>query len=452
MHLFSLTLFTSALALFWIQPLFTRLMLPMFGGSPAVWTTAVLFFQTALLVGYLYAHLLSARLSTVRQGRLHVLVLVFGFIALPLTSSPDIDIGELTHWPPARLLGLMSVSIGLPFVFVSATAPCLQRWFSSTSHRHASDPYFLYAASNAGSIVALLSYPIIVEPLAGLTRQAELWGWLYASLTVLVALCGWWAVRNAAPQPEPLPRGFRRDANWPQRGRWILLSAVPSALLHATTLHVTTDIASAPWIWVVPLTLYLLTFVIVFARRQFLGERLVQRILVPTMVLVSIPILAVSEFWLIGLVISLLTFFALALACHQRLAADRPVGDRLTEYYVYMALGGGLGGVAATIVAPLVLDSLAEYPFLIVAALLCLPDRTGATHRGWWSLLAFAVVFAAAWGVALSIDSSSIALPFLVILGAALTTGVCVKNHPRRLAGVFAGCYIVSAPRSPYSG
>jgi hypothetical protein len=206
MHLFSLTLFTSALALFWIQPLFTRLMLPMFGGSPAVWTTAVLFFQTALLVGYLYAHLLSARLSTVRQVRLHVLVLFFGFIALPLTSSPDIDIGELTEWPPARLLGLMSVAIGLPFVCVSATAPCLQRWFSSTSHRHASDPYFLYAASNAGSIVALLSYPIIVEPLAGLTRQAELWGCLYASLTVLVALCGWWAVRNAAPQPQPLPR------------------------------------------------------------------------------------------------------------------------------------------------------------------------------------------------------------------------------------------------------
>ena len=441
MHLFSITLFVSALGLFWIQPLFSRMILPQFGGSPAVWTTAVLFFQLALLLGYTYAHMLASRWPLKRQLVVHLAILALGMVVLPVWPNEALNPLSAVEWAPARLVGLMTVSIGLPFVAVSATAPCLQRWFSMTTHRYAPDPYFLYAISNAGSIVALLSYPIIIEPLFGLVRQSGLWSGIYLTLVILVVFCAIWVRRHldgAQTSEREIPQ-TRLAA--PQRIRWLVLSAIPSALLHASTLHITTDIASAPWIWVLPLTLYLLTFVIVFARRVIVSEATVVRILVPTTVILSIVVVKIPVFWFHNLAIALATFFVLALASHQRLAAARPTTDRLTEYYVMMALGGALGGIAATVIAPLVLDRQLEYPVLIAATLLILPSTTKVWRDGLW-MIAVGLIFATAWPVAASIDSKLIATPILVVMITTLLIGVLLKNHPRRLVGLLVGSLV----------
>ena len=367
--LFAATLFVSASLLFWIQPLFAKMVLPLLGGSPSVWNTAMVFFQAVLLAGYGYAHLLIRQCGQRSQILLHLGLLAVTALALPISVAhgwrPD------TGTPPTLwLLGLLGASIGAPFFAVSATAPLLQRWFSHTGHPHAHDPYFLYGASNLGSILALLAFPFALEPLLSSHAQALAWTLGFAVLALGIAGCGGLVWRRAVSLTAASETATRPD--WPQRLSWIVYAALPSCLLLSVTTHISTDIAPAPLLWVVPLTLYLLTFVIAFARRPPIPHWFVVRIM-PLVLMILVGV-----FWWrrpIGLFLPLhlTAFFVISLMCHGELVRRRPGVESLTEFYLCLSAGGVIGGAFTALGAPLLFDSVFEYPLSLALAAAALP-------------------------------------------------------------------------------
>ena len=366
--IFSLTLFLSAFLLFWIQPMFAKLVLPLLGGSPSVWNTCMVFYQAALLGGYAYAHL-SARLGR-WQPFLHMGLLAISFFSLP----PLLAQGWMPHSsasPAVWLLLALSVSIGLPFFAASATAPMLQGWFSKTAHPSSKDPYFLYAASNAGSMAALIGYPFLIEPNLSLGGQSSLWLFGYMALASLIMLSG------LMPSEDTRQETTVESAPGPRRLRWLLLSFAPSSLLLGVTTHITMDIAAVPLLWIIPLTLYLLSFVMVFARRQLLPHSLMLRaqplLILPVAVLLFLARFAIMPPLLFPF--HILMFFATAMVCHGELAKSRPEASRLTEFYLWISIGGVLGGIFNAIVSPLVFTSVAEYPIAIALSCLLRPGR-----------------------------------------------------------------------------
>ncbi len=376
--LFAATLFVSATLLFWIQPLFAKMVLPLLGGSPSVWNTAMVFFQAVLLAGYGYAHLLSRQCGQRSQIALHLGVLAVTALALPIGVAqgwrPD------SSTPPSLwLLGLLGASIGAPFFAVSATAPLLQRWFSRTGHPHAHDPYFLYGASNLGSVLALLAFPVVLEPLLSGRAQAVAWTVGFAVLAVGIAGCGslvWRRPVSVTAAPEIGLRPSRR-----QRVSWIVYAALPSSLLLSVTTHISTDIAPAPLLWVVPLTLYLLTFVIAFARRPPIPHWFAVRAM--PLALMSL----VAVFWWrqpIGLFLPLhlVVFFVITLMCHGELVRQRPGVESLTEFYLFVSLGGVIGGALTALGAPLLFNSVFEYPLSLALAAAVLPSPSRRAKRG----------------------------------------------------------------------
>lgn len=385
--LFTATIFCAAILVFSVQPMVAKMVLPSFGGSPAVWNTALVFFQAALLAGYGYAHLV-ARLRRLRhQIEIHVVMLALAAAVLPIAVASGwvIPGGEAPAW---RLLGLLTASVGLPFVAVSATSPLVQHWFARSGHPHAADPYFLYAASNLGSILALLGYPLLVEPVLSVGAQSQMWTALYVMTGGLILGCGLLAARRDAlgrvgEVAREQPADVEVAPSLRRRGRWIACGAVPSALLIGVTNHITTDLAAAPMLWVVPLALYLLTFVIVFARRPVVSHQLAVRVFPYAMVVLAGSFTAVEPASML-LPLHLVVFFCAALMAHGELAACRPGPSRLTEFYLHLSLGGVLGGVCAALVAPAVFDAVHEYPIALAAACLLLPRgsrRSGLTPR-----------------------------------------------------------------------
>lgn len=378
---FAATLFLSAALLFTIQPMFARLVLPYLGGAPAVWTTCVLFYQTALLAGYLYAHLTVARLRLRRQVLVHLGLVLAVLLVLP-PSIPDGWVPPAAASPVPALLGLLAWAIGLPFFAVASTAPLLQRWFASTGHRAAGDPYFLYAASNAGSLLALVAYPFLIDATLGLATQTRLWSAGVSVLALLVGACGWLAFR-AGPEvvvSETAPEAETSEAGGPVR--WTLLALVPSSLMLSVTTYMTTDIAAIPLLWVVPLALYLVTFIMAFGQRRRVDDR-VMAWLLPLAVLAPVALIltdATRPAW-IGIPLHLAGLFVAGLACHQRLAASRPAPTRLTGFYLWLALGGALGGVLNVVVAPAVFSTPAEYPIGLLAACLLAAPRLASAVR-----------------------------------------------------------------------
>ncbi|MDH3229709.1 MAG: fused MFS/spermidine synthase [Alphaproteobacteria bacterium] len=377
--LYAITLGLSALLLFWVQPLYARLMLPLLGGAPAVWITAMLFFQAALLAGYLYAHLSIRWLGLKRQSLLHGVLLLVAFVALPV-ALPQGWTPPASAMPVGWQLALMAAGIGLPFFAVSATAPLLQRWFAHTGHADSANPYFLYGASNIGSIAALLGYPVLAEPALRLGQQGLAWTGLYAALIALIGLCGYAMWRRYVTDP-PGAQGegltLSPDIDWRRRLWWIALAFAPSSLMLGTTLHISTDLAAVPLLWVLPLALYLLTFVIVFARRPLLPQRWLLVLQVPALVGLAVAMSWDAAGPLGGIAIRLAAFFLIALACHGELAARRPAALHLTEFYLWMAVGGVLGGVFNAVLAPLLFDTVLEYPLMIAAVALLRPWKAG---------------------------------------------------------------------------
>ncbi len=386
---FSLTLFVSAFLLFSIQPMFAKMVLPFLGGTPAVWNTCLVFFQAALLGGYAYAHFSTARLGVRRQARWHLGLLLLPLLVLPIRIPH--------HWvPPTEanpipwLLGLMGVAVGLPFFVVSTSAPLLQTWFAQTRHPSADDPYFLYAASNGGSLLALLSYPILIEPRFRLVTQGWMWAIGYTALILLITACGVIVWRSQAGSTEDAHgsavhssaahQGKHITLN--QRAWWVMLSLVPSSLLLGVTRYLSTDVAAIPLLWVIPLAVYLLTFILVFAKRPPIPHALMVRAM--PLVILPLAILMVSNttrsVWLL-IPLHLLMFFVVAMVCHGELANDRPSASHLTDFYLCLSIGGVLGGLFNALLAPLLFTTVLEYPLAMVLACLLRPATPPQTMR-----------------------------------------------------------------------
>jgi hypothetical protein len=374
LSLFAATLFVNALLLFWVQPLFGKMVLPLLGGSPSVWTTCMLFFQAALLAGYAYSHAGERWLGIRRQAFAHILLVWLPLFILPI----DVNQGGAPtsgHQPIAWLLGVMTTTVGLPFAVLATTAPLLQRWFSACDR--SSDPYRLYAASNAGSLVALLAFPVILEPIVPLGSQQTIWTWAYAMVALLLSVCSIVVLRSgSATSPSSMNQVPAADEAPPSasvRLRWLALSFAPSSLMLGVTTYLSTDVAAVPLLWVLPLAIYLLTFIIAFGAYSEPMHRVAARVL-PLVLLPLVMILLMQGVLPLSLALPLHlgAFFLLALLCHGELARRRPGIRHLTEFYLWLAIGGVLGGLFNTLLAPQVFTGIVEYPLsLAIAALLC---------------------------------------------------------------------------------
>lgn len=368
--LFAAVLFVSALLLFAVQPMFTKIVLPKFGGSPSVWSTAMVTFQALLFAGYLYAHVMVRTLPPSRAALVHLVLLAGVALTLPLgiaagfVKPPE---SGVTIW----LVGLFVCSIGLPFVALAATAPLLQNWFIATGHPQAKNPYVLYAASNLGSFAALLAYPFLIEPMFALRTQATLWSCGFALLAAGICFAGLLVSNKSAVEPSA---AIDAPPTLGRRLAWMALTAIPAGLCIAVTAFITTDLAAAPLIWVMPLALYLLTFVSVFRERPWVPHARVLRLLPYVIAPVTISVLGgAREYWFTVMALNVTAFVIAALACHGEAYRLRPQPSRLTEFYLWTSAGGVLGGIFAGLLAPNIFNNIYEYPILIAASVLALP-------------------------------------------------------------------------------
>ncbi|MEQ1947730.1 MAG: fused MFS/spermidine synthase [Bryobacteraceae bacterium] len=391
--LFPLTIFLSAFLLFQVQPILGRFVLPVFGGGPAVWTSCMLFFQTVLLAGYAYAHWVGGRKNPRTQTWIHLGVLAVSLVFLPITPNLVAWRGAPSGDPTGQILLLLAVAVGGPYLVLSSTAPLLQRWFHVT--RPDDSPWGLYALSNAGSFLALLSYPFLIEPMLRLHTQTLLWSGLFV---VFAALCAWvaWNVgKTAVMVAAESDAGAEDDEapKWLDIVLWVALSACASVLLLGTTNQVSQEVAVIPFLWVAPLALYLLSFVLTFAARHWY-PRLIVAVLAGILAPISCGVLNASV--AIPIVLQLLTYlgtlFVLCMLCHGELVRLRPSEKHLTMFYLAISFGGALGGVFAALVAPRIFSEYLEFPLAL--ALACLLGglcwlRDGALRQ--WTSSNFAV-------------------------------------------------------------
>jgi spermidine synthase len=366
------TILLSAFLLFAIQPMFTRMVLPQLGGSPAVWSVAMVFFQTLLLLGYLYAHLSTRFLSHRAAVLTHALLLVSAFALLPIAIS------ERFGAPPETgqslwLIALFLSSVGLPFFALSATAPLLQAWFGRSDHPSASNPYFLYAASNIGSFAALLSYPLGIEPFLAVSTQTQVWTVLFAALALGLAACGFLVTPRQQADVASANMAAAPAVTLQNRLVWTGLAAVPSGLLVAVTAHLTTDVASAPLLWVAPLALFLLTFVLVFKDNPVIKDMILVKSVCYIMPFVMMSAMGFILPLSVQFFLHLGALLLISMLCHRQLYIKRPHASHLTEFYLWMSFGGMIGGLFAGLLAPVMFKTVLEYPLLLIAAVLCLP-------------------------------------------------------------------------------
>ena len=380
--LFTVTIFISASLLFFVQPLFARIVLPQIGGAPAVWTTAMLFFQSVLIGGYLYAHLMTRYLPVWAQLVLHLLLWGAALFFLPLAIPEGWQLAPESS-AVVQTLVLFALGVGLPFGVLSANAPLIQSWYARSDGPSAEDPYFLYGASNLGSLIALLGFPLVAEPLLGARRIGELWALGFIAFGAFLLVCGLLALRG------PNTRSVRADGavagpiTAGQVGWWLLLSFVPSSMMLAVTTKISTDLGAVPLVWVVPLSLYLLSFVLTFAKRP-IGASPVLRVLY----LLALGGLGAAFAGLTGGHLDVwgsaglvLAFFVVALFGHARLYAERPDGRHLTVFYLVMSVGGALGGIFNSILAPMLFNTLAEGGVsVLLAAILILSPAMRPTR------------------------------------------------------------------------
>jgi hypothetical protein len=447
---FGLTLFVSALLLFLLEPMIGKMILPLLGGTPAVWNTCMVFYQVVLLAGYAYAHFSTTYLGTRKQALLHLVVLLVPFFFFPLDISRRLLEGS-EEGPVLRLLLVLVVCVGMPLFVVCTTAPLLQRWFAATKHRSAHDPYFLYGASNLGSMLALLAYPTLIEPSWALRQQAWHWSIAYAVLAALSVLCAWLVWQSShrrALLGERPPRVATKSSGWgpgapgwqpltgpvtwARRCHWLFLAAVPSSLMLGTTTYITTDLAAIPLLWVVPLALYLLSFIIVFSRIPMFVQSAALALFTVTascgmawlvwqvadetgrhelrflvlccagaaamaywiwdlrvmdlwhkFMVLALPLLVLLVVFLVqtrasphlehNIALHLLTLFVACMVCHGELARDRPGPQHLTEFYLWMSIGGSLGGTFNALAAPLLFRTVVEHLLALAAVCFLVP-------------------------------------------------------------------------------
>ena len=393
----------SAFLLFLVQPLIAKQILPWFGGSSAVWTTCMLFFQGALLLGYAYSDVSPRALGPRRQPKLHIVLALLALLVLPIIAPES--------WKPAggeepisRILMLLAVTIGLPYVLLSTTSPLIQSYFARLNPGR--DPYRLFALSNAASLIALVAYPVVIEPFVGTRMQAIGWSVLFAVFVLLVASLAWrvsridveFAGEREVVDAEPLPI-------WSQL-RWIAFSAAGSMLLLAVSNHITQNVASVPLLWLLPLTLYLLTFILTFDGTGWYKRHLYAG---PFFVMViGMCFLLVDKDFQFDLVVQTSVFcvglFVVCMMCHGELVLSKPAPQHLTRFYLLVSIGGALGALMVSVVAPLLFSTYLETAVaLLVAALLFIPVAQAAHPFLQWLavLLAIGVVGTGAWFVKL---------------------------------------------------
>ena len=341
--LFAITVFTSAFLLFQVQPLLAKFILPWFGGTPAVWTMCMLVFQLLLFGGYAYAHLLSSLKSVSRQACIHATLLAVAAFSLPII--PDVGwkpMGDET--PSLRITLLLLATAGLPYFLLSATGPLLQQWFSRACH--GVSPYRLYALSNIGSLLALVSYPFLFEPMFSSTMQAGLWSALFVVFALSCLLCGWTtAIRSQSDMRTDTVTDSRQEESAPSYARWFILAMLPSVMLLATTKEGCMDIAVVPFLWIIPLTLYLLSFILTFESDRFYNRRIMTLITTASLV-ATILMMAVGASF--GVVLQIIAFFVnlflICMLCHGELVQLKPNPRRLTSFYLTISAGGAAGG------------------------------------------------------------------------------------------------------------
>jgi hypothetical protein len=370
--LFGATMFLSALLLFWVQLIIAKMLLPRLGGTPAVWTTCMLFFQVLLLAGYSYVLVTTAWMGARKQALLHVGLLLLSLLFLWRASGSAGSVSDASN-PALWLFVYLLTAIGLPTFLISTTSPLLQKWFTRTSHAAASDPYFLFAVSNAGSLLALVSYPLILEPVLHLSTQNRLWMAMYVVFLVLSLGCVFvlWKSLKPAEVEVVVKTDLPQSPSMLRRLYWILLAFIPSSLLFGVTNYITTEIAPTPLLWTIPLALYLTTFVLAFAGRNLLPARFTSVALTALALLLTLVLAAnATEPTSVIVLLHLCFFFVAATICHNKLAADRPHATRLADFYLCVAIGGMLGGLFNTLIAPVVFNWIVEYPLVIVLACL----------------------------------------------------------------------------------
>ena len=373
--LLAATVFLSAFLLLQVQPIIGKYILPWFGSTPGVWATALLFFQLMLLAGYAYAHFIVSRLTWRRQAILHALLLALALITLPITPAEALK-PTGSGAPSLRILLILTVSVGAPYLLLSATAPLIQRWFA---HLHAGrPPYRLYALSNLGSLLALLSYPVLVEPLVRLPSQTSYWGWGYVAFAGLCIACALTVYRSAragdapAANADATPATSEADPqDRPGAGvafQWLLLSACGSGLLLATTNQMSLDIAVVPFLWILPLSVYLLTFVLSFDHQRWYVRPLFIALL-PLALINAVRLLYGGvDLGIVDQVLSYsLTLFVCCMCCHGELSRARPATRHLTFFFLIVSIGGAVGGLFVAIAAPALFPSFYEYHLLLVA-------------------------------------------------------------------------------------
>ena len=449
--LFIAALFTSATLLFWVQPMVAKMLLPLLGGTPAVWNTCMVFFQTMLLAGYAYAHLLTTRFSIRIQTLIHFCLLLVVLAVLPIgLSSRAVQSAPWQSDPTFWLLRALIVVVALPFFILSASAPLLQSWFSRLCHRSSADPYFLYAASNLGSLMGLIAYPVLIEPGYPLRMQSRIWDagyWLLMVLFAGSALMLWRrqnvsAGESASPSEVPGKAGpvtEIEEVNWSRRLRWIFWAFIPSSLMLGVTTYLSTDIASVPLLWVVPLGIYLLTFILVFSQWQIFPLRWLARVLPPAAVFLVFVMLnnADNLAWL-QMTFHLGFFFLAAMVWHTRLANDRPSSRRLTGFYFCLSIGGVLGGVFNALLAPIIFRTVLEYRLMIVVACILWPVKGEAFFAGrrfWRDLIWPLGIWLLTAGLAVMVPRFGVGLQMSMMI----MFGVPVIL-----------CYVVSKRRQPF--
>ncbi|MCB1335603.1 MAG: fused MFS/spermidine synthase [Roseivivax sp.] len=447
--LFTVTIFLSASLLFFVQPLFAKLVLPKIGGAPAVWTTSMLFFQTVLIGGYLYAHVLTRHVPVRWQLPVHVALWAAACLFLPLAVPADWQY-DAEGSTVLQTLWIFAVGVGLPFGFLSANAPLIQAWYRRSGGPSAHDPYFLYGASNLGSMIALLAFPLVAEPLFGARSIGMGWAVGFVALGGLLFLSGMSARRGALPeaQAEAAPQAPAAGLSAETVALWLLLAFVPSSMMLAVTTKIATDMGAIPLVWVIPLAIYLISFVATFTNRPWVPDHWA-RILNLVAVGFSVYVFAAQSYghigmsFLAGLVLS---FAFIAINAHRLLYKYRPDAAHLTVFYVIMSVGGALGGLFNSIVAPAVFSSpweggatavlAALIPFMLktkskaprVLLLVGLPVSLGALAYGAAVWDAGMLTLGAGLGLLVSLAFAPRAVALVVSVCAVTLIGAVKKN------------------------
>ena len=434
--IFTATTFWAAMLLFLLEPMFAKMILPTFGGSPAVWNTSMVFFQLALFLAYIYSHYTANR-TTAYSVFIHSFAVLVPLLVLPISIRSASNLSMVVERPAMSVLLIAATSIGLPFFTVATSGPLLQRWFSQTTHRDASDPYFLYAASNAGSLVGLALYPCFLEPEFATDRQSLIWSAGYAIFLVFTLICGLLAYRWRAPNPTPGTADIKTITSGREKLLWAALAFVPASLLYAFTAQLSTDFPPIPLLWVIPLGLYLVTFIAAFsAPMEWLRRsgKLLPSMIVAGMVIFLIGFGIRPGGWVAMGLVKLFCFVVIALGFHTELAHRRPARQQLTEYYLWISAGGILGGLLNAFIAPVVFSDFWEYPLTLLIAAALLPAISAVRPRSVnLKFLAVAIACISLVGIGMQLAGHAVGLTMRLLV-LAIGAILCMRVRARWMA------------------